>query len=101
VTDETDLMSSSWEYTAKNDNGHAQNENLDKSVDENNDEKQPQIDPKCVTSVKIVTERVASNIPQEPWNVRIKEVVPRIFGDLKYLGCFSKATDFYGISGRP
>jgi hypothetical protein len=37
---------------------------------------------------------VPVDIPQESWNGRIKEVVPRIFGDLKYLGRLTKQGPF-------
>ncbi len=44
---------------------------------------------------------VPVDIPQESWNGRIKEVVPRIFGDLKYLGRLTKQGPFIIFQDGP
>jgi hypothetical protein len=77
---------------------HAQ---VTSDMTENNDAKEVQIPSKCVTSVASVTKPRIDDIPQESWNGRIKEVGPRIFGDIKYLGRLTKQGTFMVFQDGP
>jgi hypothetical protein len=68
---------------------------------ENNDTKEVQIAPKCVTSVISVTEAHIDDIAQKSWDGRLKEGVPRIFGNLKYLGRLTKEGIFTVFQDGP
>jgi hypothetical protein len=70
---------------------HAQ---ITRDMTENNYAKEGQIPLKGVTSVIPVTEAHIDNIPLKCWNGRTKEVVPMIFGDLRYLGRLTKQGTF-------
>jgi hypothetical protein len=77
---------------------HAQ---ITSDTTENNDIRKARIPPECVASVASVTEQVATDIPRESWNGRIKEVEPRIFGNLKYLGRLTKQGTFTVFQDGP
>jgi hypothetical protein len=103
VTHLTDVTHCSTEERSNNDIlsdidslTHAQ---VTSDMTENNDVKDAQIPPKCVTSVTSVPEAQIDDIPPESWNGRVKEAGPRIFGDLKPLGRLTKQGTFHDISG--
>jgi len=57
---------------------------------------------KCQSiTIDTMATTVPVDIPQESWNGRIKEVVPRIFGDLKYLGRLTKQGPFIIFQDGP